>query len=87
MADYAFIRIDNWEQAQQLADSFTPDELHRILDRYAAMCCPVFGCLRAALSLEPDVGRIFHRSRVSLRADYEALKCRAITTSYPVGEG
>jgi hypothetical protein len=41
MADNAFIRIDDWEQAQQLADSFTPDELHRILDRYAAMCCPM----------------------------------------------
>ena len=41
MADNAFIRIDDWEQAQQLADSFTPDELHRILDRYAAICCPV----------------------------------------------
>lgn len=41
MADNAFIRIDDWEQAQQLADSLSPDQLHRILDRYAEQCCPV----------------------------------------------
>jgi hypothetical protein len=41
MADNAFIRIDDWERAQQLADALSPDRLHRILDRYAAQCCPV----------------------------------------------
>lgn len=46
MADNAFIRIDDWEKAQQLADGLSPDVLHRILDRYAKKCCPlldVFG--------------------------------------------
>jgi hypothetical protein len=41
MADSAFVRIDDWGRAQQLADSLSPDQLHRILDRYAALCCPV----------------------------------------------
>jgi hypothetical protein len=41
MADNAFIRTDDWERAQQLADSLSPDALHRILDRYANACCPV----------------------------------------------
>ena len=41
MADNAFVRIDDWGRAQQLADSLSPDQLHRILDRYAALCCPV----------------------------------------------
>ena len=41
MADNAFIRIDDWERAQQLADSLSPDMLHRILDRYANECCPI----------------------------------------------
>jgi hypothetical protein len=41
MADNAFVRIDDWEKAQQLADSFSPDTLHHILDHYAAICCPV----------------------------------------------
>jgi DNA-binding MarR family transcriptional regulator len=41
MADNAFVRIDDWGRAQQLADSLSPDQLHRTLDRYAALCCPV----------------------------------------------
>jgi hypothetical protein len=41
MADNAFIRIDDWSRAQQLADALSPDQLHRILDHYAGLCCPV----------------------------------------------
>jgi hypothetical protein len=41
MADNAFVRIDDWQRAQELADAFSPDLLHRVLDRYAAQCCPV----------------------------------------------
>ena len=41
MADSAFTRIADWQRAQDLADGFSPDQLHRVLDRYAALCCPV----------------------------------------------
>jgi hypothetical protein len=41
MADNAFVRIDDWGRAQQLADALSPDQLHRTLDRYAARRCPV----------------------------------------------
>jgi hypothetical protein len=41
MADNAFVRIDDWRRAQQLADALSPDQLHRILDGYAELCCPV----------------------------------------------
>jgi hypothetical protein len=41
MADNAFIRIDDWARAQQLADALSPDQLHRILYHYAGLCCPV----------------------------------------------
>ena len=41
MADNAFVRIDDWTRAQELADSLSPDPLHRTLDRYAKLCCPV----------------------------------------------
>jgi DNA-binding transcriptional ArsR family regulator len=41
MADNAFARIDDWPRAQQLADALSPDRLHRILDHYAGLCCPV----------------------------------------------
>ena len=36
MADNAFLRIEDWQRAQELADAFKPDRLHRVLDRYAA---------------------------------------------------
>jgi len=36
-----FLRIDDWERAQALADTLSPDHLHRILDHYAQQCCPV----------------------------------------------
>jgi hypothetical protein len=41
MADNAFLRIDDGQRAQDLADSFSPACLHRALDGYAARCCPV----------------------------------------------
>jgi hypothetical protein len=40
-ADNSFIRINDFDRAQKLADEFRPDDLHRILDRYAEMCCPI----------------------------------------------
>jgi hypothetical protein len=40
-ADNAFIRIADWQRAQDLADGSSPDRLHPVLDRYAALCCPV----------------------------------------------
>ena len=41
MADNAFVPIADWGRAQQLADALSPDQLHRTLDRYAVLCCPV----------------------------------------------
>ena len=41
LADNAFVRIDDWQRAQALADALSPDQLHRILDGYAEQCCPV----------------------------------------------
>ena len=40
-ADNAFLRIADLERAQELADRFSPDVLHRRLDRYAQWLCPV----------------------------------------------
>jgi len=41
LADNAFVRIDDWQRAQDLADALSPDQLHRALDGYAQQCCPV----------------------------------------------
>lgn len=40
-ADNAFIRIDDFARAQEIADKFRPDDLHRVMDRYAETCCPI----------------------------------------------
>ncbi|MCH8243225.1 MAG: MarR family transcriptional regulator [Planctomycetes bacterium] len=41
MLDNAFLEIDDWEQAQRLAERFDVRTRHRLLDRYAARFCPV----------------------------------------------
>ena len=41
LADNAFLRIDDWESAQTLANRLSPDLLHRVLYRYAQQCCLV----------------------------------------------
>ena len=40
-ADNCFLRIDNMVRAQELADSLSPDMLHKRLDKYAQQLCPV----------------------------------------------
>ncbi len=37
----AFVRIDDFEKAQKLADQFSVKQLHRLLDRSAKKFCPV----------------------------------------------
>lgn len=82
LADNAFIRIDDWEQAQQLADSFSPDELHRILDRYAALCCPVLDVFDVSyhwslMQVEYSTDLAFRSDRI-MKPLYEELSRQAI---------
>ena len=39
--DNAFVHIDNFQKAQELAERFPVTRLHRLLDRYARRLCPV----------------------------------------------
>jgi hypothetical protein len=71
----AFVRIDDWQRAQDLADGFAPDTLLRVLDRYAARCCPmldVFGqsCHRSLMQVEYATDLVF-RSAATLKRLYE----------------
>ncbi len=68
-ADNAFTRIADWQRAEDLADEFSPDHLHRVLDQYAALCramLPGARRVRPDLPLEPDAGGICHRHGVPL---------------------
>ncbi|WP_299159589.1 MarR family transcriptional regulator [Accumulibacter sp.] len=82
MADNAFIRIDDWEKAQQLADDLSPDVLHRILDRYAKKCCPVLDVFGQAyhwslMQVECSTDLAF-RSDATMKPLYAAISREAI---------
>jgi hypothetical protein len=75
MADNAFVRIDDWARAQELADSLSPDQLHRALDRYAAQCCPV----------SDEFGQFYHWSLMQVEYATD-LAFRSTTTLNPLYE-
>jgi hypothetical protein len=82
MADNAFLSIDDWEQAQHLADHCAPDDLHRILDRYATLCCPVLDVFGqhyhwSLMQVEYSTDLVF-RSEEILKSLYEELSRQAI---------
>src|SRR5271163_747866 len=75
MADNAFARIADWRRAQELADGFSPDRLHAVLDRYAAMCCPVLDVF----------GQTYHWSLMQVEYSTD-LVFRSATTLGPLYE-
>ena len=75
MADNAFTRIAEWQRAQDLADAFSPDRLHRVLDRYAALCCPVLDVF----------GQTYHWSLMQVEYATD-LAFRSTTTLGPLYE-
>jgi hypothetical protein len=82
LADNAFVQVGDIERAQALADSLTPDELPRRLDRYAASLCPVgevFGQRYhwSLMQVEYSTDLIF-RSEATLKPLYEQLSRQAV---------
>jgi hypothetical protein len=45
--DNAFVQIQDWAKAQQLADDWKPERLHRRLDEFAQRYCPVLSRIEA----------------------------------------
>lgn len=81
-ADNAFIHIADWQRAQDLADAFSPDQLHRVLDRYAALCCPVLDVFGqtyhwSLMQVEYATDVVF-RSAATLGPLYEQLTREAV---------
>jgi hypothetical protein len=84
LADNAFLRIDDWERAQALADTVSPDHLHRILDHYAQQCCPVLDVFAQSyhwsfMQVEYATDLVF-RTPAILKPLYEQLSRQAILT-------
>jgi hypothetical protein len=81
-ADNAFIRIDDFARAQEIADEFRPDDLHRILDRYAEMCCPIMDAFLqkyhwSFMQIEYSTDLVF-RDESKLKPLYEEISREAV---------
>jgi hypothetical protein len=82
LADNAFLRIDDWQQAQTLADALKPEQLHRVLDRFAKLCCPVVETFDqryhwSLMQVEYALDLVF-RSAETLKPLYEQLARQAV---------
>jgi len=80
--DNAFVRIDDWERAQALADALSPNAMHRLLDHYAARCCPVLDVFHQSyhwslMQLEYATDIVF-RSAATLTPLYEQLSRESV---------
>ena len=47
LLDNALVEIENWEWAQQIADSFPPARLHRRGEEFAQRYCPIFPAIES----------------------------------------
>ena len=68
MADNAFVRIDDWPHAQALADTLSPDQLHRTLDRYYATDL----AFRSTATLGPLYEQLIRESVLNVKAEQVA---------------
>jgi hypothetical protein len=81
-ADNAFVRIADWQRAQTLADALSPKDLHRVVDGYAAQCCPVLDVIEQSyhwslMQVEYSTDLVF-RSQAMLAPLYEQLAHQAV---------
>jgi hypothetical protein len=82
LVDNAFVDISDFEEAQRLADSFNIRQLHRILDKYALLCCPVVarfqpGVHWCIMQIEYATDTVFRR-REDLQRLYQPLVRTAV---------
>jgi hypothetical protein len=82
LGDNAFLAIEDFEAAQKLADGFKPEHLHRVLDRYASLCCPVAETFKeryhwSFMQVEYATDLLF-RSQNTLAPLYQQLSRQAV---------
>ncbi|MDJ0892524.1 MAG: MarR family transcriptional regulator [Gammaproteobacteria bacterium] len=82
MAENAFLRLDDVERAQAIAERFNLKALHRRLERWARAYCPVVRHFRAGyhwslMQVELATDVLFHRQS-DLQPLYEALVRTAV---------
>jgi len=87
MLDNAFVEIGDWARAQQIADDWKPERLHRRLDEFARRYCPIFPRIEASYHWSLDTAEyatdiVFHR-QADLQGLYGELIRTAIHTVKP----
>ena len=87
LVDNAFVEIEDFAQAQALADRFRVESLHQSLDRIALWLCPVLSHFQAGyhwslMQVEYATDLVFGREK-DLRPVYEELVRTAIHTVKP----
>jgi hypothetical protein len=87
LLDNALSEIEDWEKAQNLADTFSPEQLHRHLDRISRELCPVIRHFPALyhwslMQVEYATDIVFHRQK-DLAPLYEELVRTAIHSVKP----
>lgn len=87
LVDNAFVSIEDFERAQQLADGLRADWLHRVLDQVARWLCPFVASFKGGyhwslMQVEYATDIVF-RSAADLKPLYEVLVRTAIHTVKP----
>jgi hypothetical protein len=84
MVDNAFVEIQDWAKAQQLADEWKPEQLHRRLDEFAERYCPVLSRVPGQYHWSLDTAEyatdIVFRRQADLQPVYQELIRTAIHT-------
>ena len=85
--DNSFAQLADWSRAQQLADAFPVERLHRLLDRVAALYCPVVphfpsGYHWSIMQVEYATDIVFHK-QADLKPLYETLIHTAVHAVKP----
>ena len=87
LLDNAFVDIDDWELAQKMSDDWRVGDLHKALDRFAEMFCPVTEALDTSyhwsiMQVEYATDVVFKRQE-DLQDIYGTLTRTAIHTVKP----
>lgn len=87
MLDNAFAEIQDWNRAQQIADAWKPEQLHKKLDQFAQRYCPVLSHIEehyhwSLETMEYSTDLVFRR-QADLQAIYGELILTAIHTVKP----
>lgn len=87
MLDNAFVQIDDWQKAQHISDNIAVEKLHKKLDAFAAIYCPVHKEFKqryhwSIMQCEYATDIVFKRQD-DLKPVYEQLIMNAIHTVKP----